>query len=139
MGRGRHKSISDADVIRLRNAGFTGDEIANDLQCCRPTVQRILRQAGMTGGCGRITIERQRLLELWESAMTLSEIGVQLSCAPATVIRLGRRHKLPSRKAFSAEAVEAVSAEEEAASCDSLQLSPWVQSRIRELGLGVIA
>lgn len=139
MGRGRPKMVCDSDVIRLRNAGFTQHEIADDLQCCRITVQRILKKSGLTGGGGCVTVDRQRLLELWESTMTLSEIGVQLNCAPTTVIRLGRRHKLPSRKAFNAEAVEAVSAEEEAASCDSLQLSPWVQARIKELGLGVIA
>jgi hypothetical protein len=32
---------------------------------------------------------------------------------------------------------DAESPEEEQASADSLRLSPWVQSRIRELGLGM--
>ena len=137
MPRGRPKIVSDEDVIRLRNAGFSEHEIADDLQCNRSSVQRVLRRAGMTGGSNRITVERQRLLELWESTKTLSEIGAELNCAPVTVVRLSRRHQLPPRQAFS-ESVDVVAPDEDAASAESLRLSPWVQARIKELGIGVV-
>lgn len=139
MRRGRPKMVCDADVIRLRNAGFTEHEIADNLQCSRITVQRILKKSGLTGGSGCVTVERQRLIELWESDRTLHEIGAELNCAPQTVLRLGRRHQLPARPAFVVEQNEAVSPDEEAASAESLRLSPWVQARIDELGLGMPA
>lgn len=137
MRRGRPKMVCDADVIRLRNAGFTEREIADDLVCSVTTVQKVLRDAGMTGGCGSVTVERQRLLELWDSDKTLNQIGAELECSPQTVLRLVRRHQLPPRPAFVVEHNEAVSPDDDAASADSLRLSPWVQARIEELRLGM--
>lgn len=126
------------DVIRLRNAGFTIAEIADDLDCSLTSVRLILKRANMTGGCGPITIERQHLLELWQSQKTLSEIAAELECAPVTVLRLARRHDLPKRMAFAVD-VDDVTPEEDAASAESLRLSPWVQKRIDELQIGMPA
>ena len=125
-----------ADVVRMRRAGFTVPEIAADLGCRQEAVRAALRDSGLGGLCGQVVVEHQRLLELWTSSKTLSEIGVELCCSSQTVLRLGRSHGLQTRTEMAADPDLDVSPEEDAASADSLALSPWVQARIRELGLG---
>ena len=83
-------------------------------------------------------VDRQQLLDLWQTPRTLIEIGVELGCSSTTVYRLKQQHQLPPRERRPPPDV-AISPEEEAASADSLQFSPWVAARIRELRLGMPA
>lgn len=133
----RPREVSVDDVVRLRNAGFTVPEIADDLDCSLSSVRNVLKDAGMTGSLGPVAVERQTLLDLWSSDKSLSEVGAELGCSVTTVLRLGRKHALPSRTAFNADPDDFVSPEEDAASAESLRLSPWVAARIKELGLGM--
>ena len=125
------------DVVRMRRAGFTVPEIAADLGCRQEAVRQALRASGHGELCGQVVIEHQRLLELWTSRKTLGEIGAELCCSSQTVLRLGKTHGLQTRTEMMADPDLEVTPEEDAASADSLALSPWVQARIKELRLGM--
>lgn len=136
---GRPREIDHDDVVRLRNAGFSIEEIAEEMACNDNHVREILRARGMGGLVRVVKVDRQRLLDLWNSPRTLIEIGAELGCSCTTVSRLQREHGLPRRTYFRPDMVDDVTPEEDAASADSLALSPWVQSRIKELRLGMPA
>lgn len=85
-------------------------------------------------------VDVPQLFKLWnDSDLTRAEIGRELQLTPnqlqvsATQYGLGPRGAC--HRAFSME--DAESPEEEQASADSLELSPWVQARIRELRIGM--
>lgn len=129
---------TEDDVVRLRQAGFTIREIAEDLQCCVRSVERTLQSRGISAGRrDRVEVTRQQMLELWATPKTLVEIGAELGCSSTTVLRLQKAHDLPRRECVRPDPDEEVTPEEDAASADSLALSPWVQARIKELRLGL--
>lgn len=86
------------------------------------------------------TVDVPQLFNLWnDSDFTRAEIARELRLTSKQLQTSSERYGLGPRgachRAFSME--DAESPEEEQASADSLQLSPWVQARIRELGLGM--
>lgn len=135
---GRPRQIPIDDVLRLRRAGRTAPEIAAELSCSRDAVLNILHANGIRGRNRTIAVERQQLLELWDTPRTLIEIGAELGCSSTTVLRLQKQHGLPKRECVRPDPDD-VSPEEDAASADSLAFSPWVAARIKELRLGMPA
>ena len=88
----------------------------------------------------RYTVDVPQLFKLWsDTDYTRAEIARELRLTNQQLRSSSERYGLgpreACRRAFSME--DADSPEEEQASADSLRLSPWVQSRIRELGLGM--
>jgi hypothetical protein len=86
------------------------------------------------------TLEVPRLFALWNDPdYTRSEITRELQLTEKQLQAAARRYGLQRReqchRAFSMH--DAASQEENEASADSLQLSPWVQARIHELGIGM--
>lgn len=134
---GRPRRVSVEDVLRLRQAGRTAPQIAGELACSRDRVLEILHENGIRGRNRSFAVEKQQLLELWDTPRTLGEIGAQLGCSTTTVLRLQKQHALPRRECVRPPPDEAVSPEEDAASADSLAFSPWVAARIKELRLGM--
>lgn len=88
----------------------------------------------------KYTVDVPRLFELWSNSdLTRDEIARELKLTSRQLQTSSERYGLGPRgachRAFSME--DAESPEEEQASADSLRLSPWVQSRIEELQLGM--
>ena len=86
------------------------------------------------------SVDVPQLFKLWnDSDMTRAEIARELKLTSKQLQSSSERYGLGPRgachRAFSME--DAESPEEEQASADSLRLSPWVQARINELGLGM--
>ncbi len=86
------------------------------------------------------TVDVPQLFKLWnDSDYTRVEIARELRLTDKQLQSSATRYGLGPRgachRAFSME--DAESPEEEQASADSLRLSPWVQARINELGLGM--
>ena len=130
-----HPSIEE-HIVRLRNAGFEVREIAEDLGLPCRRVEAILIDNGVRFRKLGSNVDMDLMRELWQTDATLMEIGVALGVSVQTVLRLAKRHHLPSRSQTNEFGVS-VSEDEETASAESLRLSPWVQARIRELGLGM--
>lgn len=135
----RTRELRIEDVVRLRQDGQTVRQIATAMACGVNMVREILKSKGLDGNGRAITVERQQLLELWSTPRTLIEIGAELGCSSTTVLRLQKEHALPRRDCVRPPLDEDVSPEEDAASADSLALSPWVAARIKELRLGMPA
>lgn len=90
----------------------------------------------------KYSVDVPRLFALWnDKSYTRVEIARELGLRERQLqdvaARYGLRARGPCKRAFSLEDGE--SPAEDAASGDSLALSPWVQARIKELGLGVMA
>ena len=90
----------------------------------------------------KYTVDVPRLFQLWnDSTYTRVEIARDLGLTEKQLQSSASRHGLGPRgachRAFSME--NPASPDEDAASGDSLALSPWVAARIKELGLGVFA
>lgn len=88
----------------------------------------------------RNAVDVPRLFELWnDREMTRTEIARTIGLTDKQLGVVAARHGLQNRgpRPRNDPAIEA-SPEEDAASGDSLALSPWVQARIKELGIGVI-
>lgn len=86
------------------------------------------------------TVDVPKLFRLWnDSDYTRAEIARELGLTDKQLQSSASRHGLGPRgcchRAFSME--DAATPEEEAASADSLALSPYVQARIKELRLGM--
>jgi hypothetical protein len=86
------------------------------------------------------TLEVPRLFALWNDPdYTRSEITRELQLTEKQLQTAARRYGLQRReqchRSFSMH--DAASQEENEASADSLKLSPWVQARIHELGIGM--
>lgn len=92
---------------------------------------------------GRIyTVDVPELFRLWNDAnYTRAEIARQLGLTDKQLQSSATRYGLGARgcchRTFTME--DAESPEEDAASSESLALSPWVQRRIDELRLGMPA
>lgn len=88
------------------------------------------------------TVDSQRLVALWnDENYTRAEIARALGLRERQLQDVAERHGLGPRgachRAFSME--DAESPEEEAASSASLEFSPFVAARIKELRLGMPA
>lgn len=89
--------------------------------------------------------ERKRLFELFDAGATWVEIGQALGIPPTTARSIGAKYGLATKKIVSRikepppEALEAFdgapSPDDEVSSEDSLRLSPYVERRIKELGI----
>jgi hypothetical protein len=69
----------------------------------------------------------------WLAGESVSSLAGRVGVGMTTIRNMQAAGKLPWRASQRDDEPEAPSPEEDAASGDSLQLSPWVQSRIREL------
>jgi len=78
-----------------------------------------------------------RLFEVWaDTTLTRTDVARKLGLTDKQLNRLADLHKLPAREAvnkFTYEACPDDFGEPEAE--ETLELSPWVQARIRELNL----
>lgn len=88
----------------------------------------------------KYTVDVPRLFQLWhDPTYTRVEIARDLGLTDKQLQSSASRHGLGPRgachRAFSME--DASSPEEEAASAESLDFSPWVAARIKELRLGM--
>ena len=87
------------------------------------------------------TLEVPRLFALWNDPdYTRSEITRELQLTEKQLQTAARRYGLQRREQCYRSCSmhdEAASQEENEASADSLRLSPWVQARIHELGIGM--
>ena len=82
-------------------------------------------------------VDLDELEELWRNGLTVLEIARHFRVSMSQVWRLRKQCGLSDRG--PPEPFAAPTPEDDAASGDSLQLSPWVAARIKELGLGVSA
>lgn len=133
------KFVDHELIVSMRRLGRTVPEIAKAVGCCERSVCGVLATNGLRIGQRKFTCDRARLLELWERGLTYVQIGIKLGCSAATVTELVREMQMPPRNPLRHMPEIGVSPEEDAASADSLALSPWVQSRIRELRIGMPA
>lgn len=90
----------------------------------------------------KYTVDVPKLIALWnDKNYTRVEIARELGLRERQLQDAATRHGLrargPCRRAFSLDDGETPS--EDATSGDSLALSPWVQARIKELGIGASA
>jgi hypothetical protein len=69
----------------------------------------------------------------WLAGESVSSLAGRVGIGITTIRNLATSGKLPCRASQRDDEPEPPSPEEDAASGDSLTLSPWVQSRIREL------
>ena len=130
--------LSADEVRRLRKGGVPDAVIAQRAGCSTRTVRRVAALIRATP-VRRFEVSRDWLIDLWNSNKTLTEIAREIGCSTQTVLRLGKEHELPLRsKMHERKPLRKSDAEEDAASADSLSLSPWVQARIKELGIGVV-
>lgn len=75
------------------------------------------------------------LFAMWAEGRTKAEIAVRFKVSTSTIYSWAQRYQLPRRKIdFVPVSQEppAPSPEDDAASMDSLALSPWVEARARE-------
>lgn len=87
----------------------------------------------------KYTVDVPRLFALWnDKGYTRAEIARELGLTDKQLQSSSERYGLKARgccrRSFS---VDDATPEEDAASGDSLALSPWVQARIKELRLGM--
>lgn len=87
------------------------------------------------------TVDVPRLFEMWnDTDYTRPEIARSLGLTEKQLQTSSRRYGLgPRGCCHRAFVIEEASPEEDAASSESLALSPWVQSRIKELRIGMPA
>jgi hypothetical protein len=78
-------------------------------------------------------IDMDGLASGWLAGESVSVLAGRYGLGMTTIRNLASRGRLPWRESLRDDEPEAPSPEEDAASGDSLTLSPWVQSRIREL------
>ena len=71
----------------------------------------------------------------WLAGESVSSLAGKVGIGMTTIRNMASAGKLPWRESQRHEEPEAPSPEDAEASEDSLRLSPWVQSRIRELRL----
>jgi hypothetical protein len=79
------------------------------------------------------TIDMDGLRAGWVAGESVASLAGRLGVGMTTIRNLATSGKLPWREPQSDQEPEPPSAEDAEASQDSLTLSPWVQSRIREL------
>lgn len=72
------------------------------------------------------------LTEMWSAGATIAEIAARFGVTHSTVSKWATRYGLPKRQPATSQDVPDPTPEEEAASLDSLALSPWVEQRARE-------
>lgn len=79
------------------------------------------------------------LFRLWaDLSLRPEEVAMRLGISTSFLRRAAAHHHLPPRPVWRDRSDnDAPNDAEEMLSQDSLRLSPWVQSRIRELGLGM--
>jgi len=133
------KWIDHDSIVTMRKAGRSVPEIAKVVGCCERSVSSVLSAHGLRLGQRKFTCDRATLLKLWQKDLTMIQIGIALGCSSATVTELAREMRLPRRMGQRKPVEPGVTPEEDAASADSLALSPYVQRRIKELGLGMPA
>lgn len=126
-------------IVAMRKSGTCLAEIAEIVGCSERSVSAVLVANGMLKWKRRITCDRDHLLDMWQRGLTLIQIGIELGCSSATVVELAKEMNMPRRPGQRVDPDGDVSPEEDAASADSLALSPYVQARIKELGLGMPA
>jgi len=80
-------------------------------------------------------IDMTGLASGWLSGESVSVLAGRYGLGMTTIRNLASRGRLPWRETRRDDEPEAPSPEDAAASEDSLRLSPWVQGRIRELGI----
>ena len=81
------------------------------------------------------TIDMEGLAAGWLAGESVSVLAGRYGLGMTTIRNLASRGRLPWRESRRDEEPEAPSAEDAAASEDSLTLSPWVQARIKELDI----
>lgn len=132
----RNLSITYDEIRLLRKAGVCDALIAKKAGCSTRTIRRVAKEID-AAPVRRFAVSRDWLIDLWNSDKTLSEIAREIGCSTQTVLRLGKEHELPLRSRMQRSGPLRPSDADEMLSEDSLRLSPWVASRIKELGLGV--
>lgn len=126
-------------IVSLRKAGYMLRDIAEEVGCSQRSVQSVLAIHGVKYLRRKKKYDRAVVLDMWQRGLTQMQIGIELGCSAATVSELVREMKLPTRRPLWSVPEMVVTPEEDAASADSLALSPYVQRRIKELGLGMPA
>lgn len=135
----RNLSITYDEIRLLRKAGVCDAIIAKRAGCSTRTIRRVAAEISAPA-VRRFAVSRDWLIDLWNSDKTLTQIAREIGCSTQTVLRLGKEHELPLRsKMHKSAPLHVFDANEEAASAESLRLSPWVQARIEELRLRVIS
>lgn len=132
----RELLISHDEIRLMRKGGVCDALIAKKAGCSTRTIRRVAAEID-AAPVRRFAVSRDWLIDLWNSDKTLSEIAREIGCSTQTVLRLGKEHELPLRSRMQRSGPLRPSDAEEMLSADSLRLSPWVASRIKELGLGV--
>ena len=69
----------------------------------------------------------------WVAGESVSSLAGRFGLGMSTIREMATKGRLPWRESQRDEEPEAPSLEDDQASGDSLQLSPWVQARIAEL------
>ena len=75
--------------------------------------------------------------QLWRQGVLGCELATRYGISASHVTRLRKRYGIPDRR--EEDLMSAPTAADDSASQDSLAFSPWVASRIKELGLGMPA
>ena len=91
--------IDYEEMRRLRDAGLSNREIAQQLECSESSVQKVARRLGFPKRSeGRAKpIDVPLLFRLWAEGVGTDEIAVQLGVSISTLWLLRKRHALPPR------------------------------------------
>lgn len=129
------------EVEQLRAIRLPIVDIAKRLGIRKAKVASIIRERGLRANNNIHTpLNVPKLFRLWnDPTLSVFDIAVELRKSEEHIYRLARRYKLSPVRRCPAKRVDEVPEGEDEASAESLALSPYVQARIRELGIGLHA
>ena len=125
-------------ITALHAKGMSNREIGRELYINTDAVKYVLKKLGLTPHrpMAEKRVNVTQLWQLWcDPGLTVTEVARKMGITTGYLYRLARHFALPSRDRKSRNIQEATP-EDEAASCESLALSPYVQARIVELRIG---
>jgi len=138
-------------VRRLRAAKLTVHQIARKMGRCTTTISSAIKALGLPTDLRHDPNAKVpdadpkdafavRLFRLWaDKALSMSDIAREMGLTHHQLHRAAKKYGLPHRlrqMAHLRDEPDEVTPEESDASAESLELSPYVQARIRELRIG---
>lgn len=138
-----HQTMIDyGELRRMREAGMRAREIGRALRVREPVVLDAIRAAGLPIRTARSrlpNVDIAHMVRLWNTPdVTVAEIARAVGTTTHHVRDLADRHGLEERnRVRRCGTIDDPTPEEDEASANSLQLSPYVQRRIIELRLGM--
>ena len=137
-----HAEIDYAAVRRLRAENLPATEIGRRLGVSKHRILAAMKKLGLPPVVPRgKPVDVPTLFATWnDSTLTVTEVAGQLGIPTGRLYKLADRYGLPEREhQHRSGSMLDGTPEDEAASADSLEFSPFVKRRIAELKLGMPA